>query len=132
MRDNDTSLENEVVHNDSTLAAPSKKADTTMAMVNYGLYLASFLVGFSMFVGVIIAYIYRGKGPAWLDEHYRYQIRTFWIGLLYGCIALFLTLFLIGFILFFAIAAWVIIRCVIGFKALQEQRAPTNVDTWLI
>ncbi|MBE0463815.1 MAG: DUF4870 family protein [Halomonadaceae bacterium] len=132
MRDNDTSLEGEVIHNETHQDSPVKKPDTTMAMVNYGLYLASFLVGFSMFVGVIIAYVYRGKGPAWLDEHYRYQIRTFWIGCVYGCIALVLTLALVGFLLFFALAAWIIIRCVIGFKALQEQRAPANVDTWLI
>lgn len=45
MRDNDTSLEGEVIHNETHQDSPVKKPDTTMAMVNYGLYLASFLVG---------------------------------------------------------------------------------------
>ena len=102
-----------------------------MAMVIYALYLASFFLGFTSLIGVIIAYVYKGKGPAWLDEHYRYQIRTFWIGLLYGVVFSILTLVVIGFPLLLALAVWLIIRCVKGFKGLQEKRAPSNVDTWL-
>ncbi|WP_339881890.1 DUF4870 family protein [Vreelandella maris] len=108
-----------------------QQPDTTMAMVNYALYLASFFLGFTSLIGVIIAYVYKGKGPAWLDEHYRYQIRTFWIGLVYGIVFSVLTLILIGFPLLLALAVWLIIRCVKGFKGLQEKRAPSNVDTWL-
>lgn len=107
------------------------KPDTTMAMVIYALYLASFVLGFTSIIGVVIAYVYTGKGPAWLDEHYRYQIRTFWIGLVYGIVFSILTLILIGFPLLLALAVWLIIRCVKGFKGLQEKRAPSNVDTWL-
>ena len=103
-----------------------------MAMVVYALYLASFVVGFTSVVGVIIAYVYQGKGPAWLDEHYRYQVRTFWIGLLYASISFLLTFVLIGFPLLFALAVWFIVRCVKGFKGLQDKRAPSNVDSWLI
>lgn len=120
-------------HNDDALVAEQGQApDTTMAMVVYALFLASFVVGFTGIIGLVIAYIYRGKGPQWLDEHYRYQIRTFWIGLVYGVIAGLLTLVVIGFPLLLALAVWMIIRCVKGFKGLQEKRAPSNVDTWLI
>lgn len=108
-----------------------KPADTTMALVVYALLLAGFVVGFTPLIGVIIAYIYRGKGPLWLDEHYRYQIRTFWIGLLYGFVAALLSLIGIGLVLMIALAVWLIVRCVKGFKAIQEKRAPANVDTWL-
>ena len=106
--------------------------DTTMAMVVYGLYLAGMVIGFTPLIGVVIAYVYRGKGPAWLDAHYRYQIRTFWIGLLYAVIAMALTLVVIGVPLLIALAVWMIIRCVKGFKGLQEQRAPSNPTTWLV
>ncbi|KPQ21406.1 DUF4870 family protein [Halomonas sp. HL-93] len=106
--------------------------DTTMALVIYALYLASFVVGFTAVVGVVMAYVFRGKGPVWLDEHYRYQVRTFWIGLLYACIAFMLTLVLIGFPLLLALAVWLIVRCVKGFKCLHEKRAPSNVNSWLI
>ncbi|HSP32072.1 MAG TPA: DUF4870 domain-containing protein [Halomonas sp.] len=128
MRDNanEAPIEGEIVSEES-----HHKPDTTMAMVIYALYLASFLVGFTSFIGVVMAYVYKGKGPAWLDEHYRYQIRTFWMGLVYGIVFSTLTLILIGFPLLLALAVWFIVRCVKGFKGLQEKRAPSNVDTWL-
>lgn len=123
---NEAPLKGEVVSEEQR-----HKPDTTMAMVIYALYLASFFLGFTSIIGVVIAYVYKGKGPAWLDEHYRYQIRTFWIGLVYGIVFSILTLILIGFPLLLALAVWLIIRCVKGFKGLQEKRAPSNVDTWL-
>ncbi|TVP49065.1 MAG: hypothetical protein EA345_07850 [Halomonas sp.] len=129
MRDNPNSapIEGQTV-NEENIHQP----DTTMAMVIYALYLASFLVGFTSLIGVVMAYVYKGNGPVWLDEHYRYQIRTFWIGLLYGIVFSTLTLVLIGFPLLLALAVWFIIRCVKGFKGLQEKRAPSNVNTWLV
>ncbi|AQU81640.1 MAG: DUF4870 domain-containing protein [Halomonas sp.] len=143
MRDNanDAPIEGEVISSKTSADQTSHEQpanevspqpDTTMAMVIYALYLASFVVGFTAIIGVIIAYVYRGKGPAWLDEHYRYQVRTFWIGLLYGSVATILTLILIGFPLLLALAVWFIVRCVKGFKGLQEKRAPSNVDSWLL
>ncbi|MFB9867124.1 DUF4870 family protein [Vreelandella sulfidaeris] len=124
---NDAPLEGDIVNQE-----PHLQPDTTMAMVIYALYLASFFLGFTSLIGVIIAYVYKGKGPTWLDEHYRYQIRTFWIGLVYGILFSLLTFVLIGFPLLLALAVWLIIRCVKGFKGLQEKRAPSNVDTWLV
>ncbi|WP_404473635.1 DUF4870 domain-containing protein [Vreelandella venusta] len=138
MRDNanEAPIEGEVInsdtHSEQSDKAPSSPPDTTMAMVIYALYLASFVVGFTSIIGVIIAYVYKGKGPVWLDEHYRYQVRTFWIGLLYASIATLLTLVLVGFPLLLALAVWFIVRCVKGFKGLQEKRAPSNVDSWLL
>lgn len=126
MSDTDTpETSNEVAEN-------RKGPDTTMAMVIYALYLASLVVGFTSLIGLVIAYVYKGKDPGWLDEHYRYQIRTFWIGLLYGLVAIALSFIGIGVLLLIALTVWLIIRCVKGFKGLQEKRAPTNVDTWLI
>ncbi|MEA2118063.1 DUF4870 family protein [Halovibrio sp. HP20-50] len=122
----DSTSQGEVV--DGTQQSPP---DTTMAMVIYALYLASFILGFTSIIGVVIAYVYKGKGPEWLDEHYRYQIRTFWMSLAYGILFSLLTFVLIGFPLLLALAVWLIIRCVKGFKGLQEKRAPSNVDTWL-
>ncbi|HAA45140.1 MAG: hypothetical protein XD36_2251 [Halomonas sp. 54_146] len=128
MRDNanDAPIEGEIVSEEQ-----QHQPDTTMAMVIYALYLASFVLGFTSIIGVVIAYVYKGKGPAWLDEHYRYQIRTFWIGLVYGFVFSILAFILIGFPLLLALAVWFIVRCVKGFKGLQEKRAPSNVDSWL-
>lgn len=128
MRQDETPIEGEVVKEEK---GSDKAPDTTMAMVVYALYLASFVLGFTSLIGVVIAYVYKGKGPEWLDEHYRYQIRTFWMGFLYAAVFSLLTFILIGFPLLVALAVWLIIRCVKGFKGLQETRAPSNVNTWL-
>jgi len=103
-----------------------------MALVAYALLLANLVTGFTAVVGVVIAYVQRGKGPGWLDDHFRYQIRTFWIGLIYAVVASVLSLIVIGLPLLLALAVWLIIRAVKGFKALQERRSPDNLDSWLI
>ncbi|MDR5867506.1 DUF4870 family protein [Halomonas koreensis] len=118
---------------DRTVTETTPAPDTTMPMVVYALHLAGIITGgLTSLVGVVIAYVYRGKGPQWLDEHYRYQIRTFWIGLVYFAVSGLLTLVLIGFLTWLAAVVWLVIRCVKGFKGLQEQRAPDDVDTWLV
>nr|WP_300314725.1 DUF4870 domain-containing protein [Halomonas sp.] len=106
--------------------------DTTIALISYALLLANLFTGFTALISVVVAYIYRGKGPSWLDDHYRYQIRTFWIGLLYLCVASLLILIVVGVPLMLALAVWLIVRCVKGFKALQERRSPDNLESWLI
>lgn len=111
---------------------PRQGADTTIAIVVYILYLLGiFTGGLTMLVGVVIAYVYRGAGPYWLDEHYRFQIRTFWIAIVYFVISGILMLILVGFLLWLVATIWLIIRSVKGLKALQTQHAPNNIDTWL-
>ncbi|SEL83047.1 DUF4870 family protein [Halomonas daqiaonensis] len=120
--------------NDRAIAEGGTAPDTTIPIVVYVLHLAGMVTGgLTSLVGVVIAYVYRGNGgPAWLDEHYRYQIRTFWIALLYFGISGLLTLVLIGFLTWLAAVVWLVIRCVKGLKALNEHRAPENVDTWWV
>ncbi len=59
------------------------------------LYLLNIFLGFSVFVGVVLAYIWRGEPETqdWEKTHYTYLIRTFWVGLV---------LVLGTFVLFFA------------------------------
>lgn len=98
----------------------------------YILYLLSLVVGITSIVGVIMAYISRGKAGGWPESHYTYQIRTFWIGLLYGLIAAVLSVIGIGFILFFAVAVWGVVRCVKGLQATGRRQAIANPATWWV
>ena len=106
--------------------------DTNMAKVIYVLYLIGVVAGVTAIVGVVMAYIYRDNSPEWLRTHYDLQIRTFWIMLLYCVIAGVLTLVLIGFLMFFAIAIWWIIRCVKGLKYLDQRQAYPDHTTWMV
>lgn len=100
--------------------------------VVYVLYLVSFVVGLTGIVGLIMAYVNRGKSVAWVDTHYTYAIRTFWIGLLYALIASILMLAAIGVVLIFAVAIWIVVRCVIGLQKASAGEPIARPTSWWI
>jgi uncharacterized membrane protein len=100
-------------------------------MVVYVLYLVGLLVGITSLVGVIMAYVYKGGGPDWAESHYRLQIRTFWIGLLYGVIGIALAFFVIGWFVLLFTVVWLIIRCVRGLKFAATTQAYPTPGSWL-
>ncbi|MBN9235667.1 MULTISPECIES: DUF4870 family protein [Phyllobacteriaceae] len=104
----------------------------TNAQVIYILYLASLVVGVTMIVGVVLAYINRGKTGGFVESHYTFLIRTFWIGLLYGLISVVLFFVFIGVLLMFVVLVWFIARCVLGLQALQRGEAVKNPESWLL
>jgi uncharacterized membrane protein len=98
----------------------------------YVLYLASVVVGLTVLIGLVMAYLNRGQaGAAWVDSHYTYQIRTFWIGALYAFVSAVLMVVGIGFLLFFAVAIWAIVRCVRGLQLAAAARPVPDPETWL-
>lgn len=104
----------------------------TNVQIVYILYLVGFAVAITPLIGLIVAYINRGKGGGWVDTHYTYAIRTFWIGLLYSLIAALLMMLLIGFVIIVAVVIWVIVRCVIGLQKASNEEPIANPDSWLI
>lgn len=104
----------------------------TNVQVIYGLYLAGLVIGISGLVGIVLAYVNRGKSEAWIETHYTYIIRTFWIGLLYGLIACILMVVLVGMVLIFAVAVWFIIRCIVGLQAAGRGEPVRNPQSWLV
>ncbi len=110
-------------------AAPA--ASDTTAKAVYILYLVSLVLGVTAIVGVILAYVNVGDAPEPLRSHYRFQIRTFWIAMLYGVVALILTFAVIGAIVFAFVAVWLIVRCVKGLRYLDRREPYPNASTWL-
>jgi uncharacterized membrane protein len=104
--------------------------DKGMALVIYILYLVGLVAGITYVVGVIMAYVNRGGSPDWLASHYSYQIRTFWIGLLFSVISSLLIAALVGYVLLLLTILWLIIRCAKGITLLNELRPVPNVITW--
>lgn len=107
------------------------KSSANMAQIVYILYLASLVLGITQLIGVIIAYLNKSDSPGWVASHYRYQIRTFWIGALYALIGAITTYFIIGFVLLLLVLIWFIIRCVNGLKYLSREQAMPNPASWL-
>ena len=111
---------------------PALVPDTgSTAKIVYILYLASIIFfGVTSLVGVIMAYVNKDQAPEWVQSHYRFQIRTFWIGLLYGFIGALLCLVAIGFFVLLFVAVWLILRCVKGLMMLEKQQPVANAGTW--
>ena len=104
---------------------------TDMAKIIYVLYLVGLITGLTTLIGVVMAYIYRDDAPDWLKTHYQFQIRTFWIGLLYCVIGGILSIVVIGFLVLLFWVIWLIVRVVKGFKFLEQRQPVPDVGTWM-
>lgn len=98
----------------------------------YILYLLGFIVGITPLIGIVLAYMNRGRSESWLETHYTWAIRTFWIGLLYGVIAMILMFAVIGFPLMIALAIWFIVRVIKGLQAAGRRQAMANPESWFV
>lgn len=97
----------------------------------YVLYLVAIAVTLTALVGVVMAYVYRGQAPDWLQSHYRFQIRTFWIGLLYAAMGAVLTPVLIGWVILLFALVWLIVRCVKGLQLVSRAQAHPDPGSWM-
>ena len=103
-----------------------------MALIVYICYLATFVVGVSGVVGLVLAYINRDTAADWLKSHYTFQIRTFWIGLAFSFVSFVLCFLLIGFPLLFATFVWFVVRCALGIDKLLKREAYPNPASWIV
>jgi uncharacterized membrane protein len=95
----------------------------TMTTVIYALQAGSFFVGVTLFVAIIFNYIKRDEvRGTWLESHFRWQIRTFWYGMLWTGIGIITYLLLIGYVILFANYIWMIYRVAKGWLNLAEGR----------
>ena len=89
----------------------------------------AFLTGWPSIIAVILNYVKRSEvRGTWLDSHFRWQIRTFWFGLLWVSLcALFIILtFGVGIVIAWLplafVSIWFIYRIVRGWMALRGGR----------
>jgi len=98
-----------------------EKSLKTLTMVVYLLQALGFFVGITWIVAVIINYVKRDEvRGTWLESHFRWQIRTFWWGLLGAVIGTVLLIVLVGWIVLAAVSIWVIYRIVKGWLYLND------------
>ena len=120
----------ENTQHEKPIATPTTEISTTIPTIVYVLYLVSFIIGITSIVGLIMAYVNKGDGN-YLDSHYQFQIRTFWIGLLYSVIGVLLLSISIGVLVLIFTAIWLIVRCVVGFKYLGKKEPIPNPTSWM-
>lgn len=97
--------------------------EVTLTVGVYALQAASFLFVITLLIGVIINYVKRDDvRGTWLESHFRWQIRTFWFVLLWSIIGFITTVILIGYVILFINAVWLIYRIVKGWLSLQDEK----------
>jgi uncharacterized membrane protein len=92
----------------------------------------AFLFGWPSIIAVILNYVKRDEARGtWLESHFQWQIRTFWMALLWGVViavaSAVLAIVLVGFAIWvvglFALGVWAIIRIGRGWLVLSKRRA---------
>ena len=101
------------------------------AKIVYILYLASLVFGITGLIGLIMAYMNKGSAPEWLQSHYQWQIRTFWMGLLYTVIGVITLFILVGYLILLFNLVWFIVRCIKGLSALDKQQPLEKPTSWI-
>lgn len=89
----------------------------------------AFLTGWPSIIAVILNYVKRSEvRGTWLESHFRWQIRTFWFGLLWIalCLAFILATFGIGILIAWLpiglVGLWFIYRIIRGWVAVSDGR----------
>lgn len=100
------------------------------------LYIGSFLMGITTIIAIILAYVWNGEAhEGWEDSHYRYHIRTFWIGIAWTIVAVIgtiISLGLLAWLLFPLVTIWFAARAIKSLMAAQKHQAIGNVETWIV
>lgn len=100
---------------------PTTQSQKTLTIIIYALYAASMLLGITAIVAIIINYLKRESVRGTIYEsHFTWQIRTFWLGLLWSVIGMITSVIFIGWLVLLATTVWFIYRLVKGFLRLND------------
>ena len=89
----------------------------------------AFLTGWPSIIAVILNYVKRGEARGtWLESHFRWQIRTFWFGLLWISLCIMFVIGTLGIGILIAwlpialVGFWFVYRIIRGWMSLSERR----------
>jgi len=110
---------------------PPLVSNNELVMVVYILYLVGFFTGITALAGVIIAHMQIGRSDPVSDTHFQFQIRTFWIGLLYVVVGAITAVVVVGLLILLWWFIWTLIRCIKGLLAVNAREPIANPKSWL-
>jgi len=86
--------------------------------------LGFFTGGVTYIVAIVINYIKLDEvRGTWLEGHFRWQMNTFWYGLLWSIVAILFWLILMGWLASAIVSIWVIYRIIKGALYLNDDKA---------
>ena len=98
-----------------------------MGVVSSAAIVTAFLTGWPSIIAVILNYVKRGEARGtYLESHFGWQLRTFWLAFLAMVIAVFAFVTIVGipfgWLLMVATGLWVLYRIARGWLALADGR----------
>jgi uncharacterized membrane protein len=120
------------VTNPDPIVPPALQDDKTLPIVVYVLHLAGLVTGVTSVIAVVLAYVSRKNAPVWIQSHYEFAIRTFWLALLFAIIGGVLTVVGIGVVILAAIGVWIAVRCIVGLSWLLKGQAYPTPKNWML
>jgi uncharacterized membrane protein len=110
---------------------PPAISNKQLALIVYILYFVAYFTGITALIGVIIAHMQVASADPLLATHYRFQIRTFWIGIIYLVIGTILTVVIVGIAILLWWFVWSLVRNVKGTLALNDNKPIANPASWM-
>lgn len=110
---------------------PRPGNDRGYALAVYALYALGFLTVITTVIGLIIAYVKAATASGVWRSHFQFQIRTFWIGLVYFVVGFALLYFYIGFLIVLWWTIWTLVRIIKGAILLHDERPIAKPSSWL-
>ena len=124
-------------------AAEPRASLVTLAHVIYGLHafsllsgivgaatiVGAFFTGWPSIIAVVLNYVKRDEARGtWLESHFRWQIRTFWFGLLWVSLCVGLVIATLGLAIFVVwlplglVSVWLVYRIARGWLRLLDRK----------
>src|SRR3989442_13426690 len=104
-------------------------ASLVIGIVGTATVVGAFLFGWPSLIAVILNYVKRSEvRGTWLESHFRWQIRTFWFGLLWVALCGLFVVMTLGIAIFIAwiplvfVGLWFIYRIARGWLRLMDGR----------
>lgn len=101
----------------------NEKSLKTLTTIIYALYAASFFVGITAIAAIVMNYVKKEDvAETFLESHFRWQIRTFWFGVLWAAVGIITYLLFVGWVVLFVAGIWMIYRIVKGWLRLIDNK----------
>ena len=105
------------------VGGPDEVTAKSSAQLVYILHAVGFFIGLTWIVAIIVNYVRQDEARGtWVESHFRWQIRTFWFGLLWGVIGVITSFIVVGFVVLAANYVWLIYRVVKGWLNFSERK----------
>ncbi|WP_306016016.1 hypothetical protein [Oceanicaulis sp. MMSF_3324] len=117
---------------DDAPSARDQNSDRVLAVINYALLLVGISNGVTVLIAAILGYVRKDNADPLVQNHFRYQIRTFWYWLAMVIVGALTWIFLIGGLILLLATIWLAIRAAVGLIRLVDGRPhPDPTGFWI-